>query len=114
MHSLTCATASSAWHTRATGASHCARALSHSCRAGSCATPLWCLATFGYTGFWHVTLYFFGMAERPFIQGRKYRVAKVLHNLAYSLSGVAIWVAFENVFAFLWGTSPLPAPTRPE
>ena len=70
--------------------------------------PLWAAVTFGYTAFWHVCLYFLNMAERPFIANREYRVLKVLHNMAYSFSGVAIWVAFENVFAFLWATGRLP------
>jgi len=70
--------------------------------------PLWTAVTFGYTAFWHVTLYFFGWAERPFIPSRKYNYSKVLHNMAYSLSGVIIWVGFENVFAFLWATGRLP------
>ena len=70
--------------------------------------PLWAAATFGYTGFWHVTLYYLGWGERPFVPGRKYNPFKVLHNMGYSLSGVAIWVAFENVFAFLWATGRLP------
>jgi len=69
--------------------------------------PLWAAVTFGYSAFWHVTLYFLGWAERPFIKGRQYNVDKIAHNLFWSLSGVAIWVAFENVFAFLWATGRL-------
>jgi len=70
--------------------------------------PLWAVTTFGYTAFWHVTLYGFGWADRPFVPGRMYKFTKTLHNMGYSLSGVAIWVAFENVFAFLWATGRLP------
>jgi sterol desaturase/sphingolipid hydroxylase (fatty acid hydroxylase superfamily) len=70
--------------------------------------PLWALVTFGYTAFWHVTLYYLHWAERPFLPKRVYRLSKVAHNMAYSLSGVAIWVGFENVFAFLWATDRLP------
>lgn len=70
--------------------------------------PLWALVTFGYTAFWHVTLYYLNWANRPFLPHRTYRLSKVAHNMAYSLSGVAIWVGFENVFAFLWATGRLP------
>jgi sterol desaturase/sphingolipid hydroxylase (fatty acid hydroxylase superfamily) len=70
--------------------------------------PLWMIVTFGYNAFWHITLYILGWAERPFIQNRKYNVEKVLHNLFWSASGVVIWTAFENVFAFLWATGRLP------
>ena len=70
--------------------------------------PLWAAVTFGYTAFFHFGLYWGGWGERPFVPSRTYRVSKVLHNVLYSLSGVAIWVAFENVFAFLWATGRLP------
>jgi len=32
----------------------------------------------------------------------------VLHNLFWCASGVVIWTAFDNVFAFLWATGRLP------
>jgi sterol desaturase/sphingolipid hydroxylase (fatty acid hydroxylase superfamily) len=69
--------------------------------------PLWAVLTFGYTAFWHVTLYALGWGERPFVK-RQYNVLKVVHNLVYSLVGIVIWVAFENVFTFLWATGRLP------
>ena len=69
--------------------------------------PLWFGVTFGYTAFWHVTLYAFKWAERPFIANRAYSVDKVAHNIAWSASGIAIWVAFENMFAYLWATGRL-------
>jgi hypothetical protein len=65
--------------------------------------PLWAVTTFGYTAFWHVTLYGFGWADRPFVPGRMYKFTKTLHNMGYSLSGVAIWVC----------VTPPPTPTRP-
>ncbi len=46
-------------------------------------------------------------ANRPFIQNRVYRLDKVAHNMFWSLSGVAIWIGFENVFAYLWATKRL-------
>jgi len=70
--------------------------------------PLWAAVIFGYTGFWHVTLCIWGWAQRPYIKGRQYNADKVAHNLFWTASGVAIWVAFENVFAFLWATGRLP------
>jgi sterol desaturase/sphingolipid hydroxylase (fatty acid hydroxylase superfamily) len=63
--------------------------------------------TFGYTAFFHVTLYWLNWAERPFLKRSTYNVDKLAHNIFWSLSGVAIWVAFENVFAFLWATGRL-------
>ena len=71
--------------------------------------PLWFFVTFGYTAFFHVSLYsgFVAWAKRGFIKDRTYRWSKTLHNCFWSLSGVAIWVAFENVFCFLWATDRL-------
>jgi len=70
--------------------------------------PLWFTVTFGYTAFWHVTLYFLKWANRPFVKDRPYNYDKVAHNIFWSFSGVVIWVGFENVFAFLWATNRLP------
>jgi sterol desaturase/sphingolipid hydroxylase (fatty acid hydroxylase superfamily) len=69
--------------------------------------PLWLAAVFAYTAFWHVSLYWLGWGARPFIAGRAYSLDKVLHNMLWSASGVAIWVGVENVFAFLWATGRL-------
>jgi hypothetical protein len=49
--------------------------------------PLWAALVFGYTAFWHVSLYFWGWAERPFLPTRIYNVGKVAHNLFWSASG---------------------------
>jgi len=43
--------------------------------------PLWFAVTYGYTAFWHVTLYHLGWAERPFIRNRVYNLDKVAHNM---------------------------------
>eukprot|EP00052_Salpingoeca_macrocollata_P008127 m.64630 g.64630 ORF g.64630 m.64630 type:complete len:463 (-) comp16441_c0_seq1:58-1446(-) len=69
--------------------------------------PLWLAVTFGYTAFWHITLYGLGWAERPFIADRPYNWDKVAHNLFWSLMGVIVWTGFDNVFAFLWATGRL-------
>jgi len=70
--------------------------------------PLWVSVFFGYTGFWHVTLYWLGWGKRPLIPERSYKYDKLAHNLFWSTSGVLIWIAFENVFAYLWATGRLP------
>ena len=69
---------------------------------------LWMVVVLGYDAFWHVTIYLLGLAKRPFIKNRKYRLGKVAHNVMYCVSGVVIYVGFENVFAFLWATGRLP------
>jgi len=69
--------------------------------------PLWLVVVFGYNAFWHITLYWLGWAERPFIQNRIYNWNKVLHNLFWNVSGVVIWTGFENVFVYLWATGRL-------
>ena len=43
--------------------------------------------TFGFFGFWHVTLYILGWSKRPFIPNRQYRVSKVVHNMWYTFLG---------------------------
>jgi sterol desaturase/sphingolipid hydroxylase (fatty acid hydroxylase superfamily) len=70
--------------------------------------PLWFGITFGYFSFWHITLYKLNMAKRPFIANRTYNLDKVLHNIFWTTSGIAIWTVFENVFAYLWATNRLP------
>uniref|UniRef100_A0A6C0KW33 Fatty acid hydroxylase domain-containing protein n=1 Tax=viral metagenome TaxID=1070528 RepID=A0A6C0KW33_9ZZZZ len=70
--------------------------------------PVWFSITFGYFSFWHATLYGFNMANRPFIANRVYNLDKVLHNVFWTTSGIAIWTVFENVFAYLWATGRLP------
>ena len=69
--------------------------------------PLWFALTFGYTSFWHTTVYLLNWAKRPFIQNRPYNLDKVAHNIVWSLSGVVLWTVFENVFTFLWATNRL-------
>lgn len=70
--------------------------------------PLWFSITFGYFSFWHVMIYGFNMAKRPFINNRTYNIDKVVHNAFWTTSGIAIWTGFENVFAYLWATGRLP------
>lgn len=70
--------------------------------------PWWFSITFAYFSFWHVSLYGFSMAQRPFIKDRSYNIDKVAHNAFWTTSGIAIWTVFENVFAYLWATGRLP------
>ena len=69
--------------------------------------PLWLALTHGYTAFWHVTLYWLRWSDRPLIPSRIFSLGKVLHNVMHSTFGIAQWVVFENVFAFLWATGRL-------
>lgn len=69
--------------------------------------PLWFGLTFGYTAFWHITLYLLNWGKRPFIQNRPYNLDKVAHNILYSTSGIVIWTLFENVFSYLWARNHL-------
>ena len=55
-----------------------------------------------------MALYVWGWADRPFLPTRHYNLGKVAHNLFWSFSGIAIWVGFENVFAFLWASGRMP------
>lgn len=70
--------------------------------------PLWFTLTFGYTAFWHILLYGSDLAKRPFISDRIYRPGKVIHNIFWSTSGIAIWTVFENIFRYLWTSGRLP------
>jgi len=70
--------------------------------------PLWFALVIGYDLFWHVALYGFRLANRPFVRDRVYNVNKVIHNVAWTTSGIAIWTLFENVFAYLWFSGRLP------
>jgi sterol desaturase/sphingolipid hydroxylase (fatty acid hydroxylase superfamily) len=69
--------------------------------------PLWSSIVLGYDLFWHVALYGLGLAHRPFIRNRLYKIDKVAHNVAWTLSGVLIWTLFENIFCYLWATNKL-------
>lgn len=70
--------------------------------------PLWFTLVMGYDLFWHVALYGFHLAKRPFVANRLYNVDKVVHNIFWTTSGIAIWTLFENVFAYLWSSGKLP------
>ena len=70
--------------------------------------PLWLTGMLVFYSFWHVTLYCFGLADRPFASSRTYNFAKVAHNIFWGVTGLTILVCFENVFAFLWATGRLP------
>jgi sterol desaturase/sphingolipid hydroxylase (fatty acid hydroxylase superfamily) len=69
---------------------------------------VWMPLVLGYNAFWHSSLYFYGLAKRPFIRERKYNLSKVLHNIVWTSSGVVIWTLFENIICYLWATGRLP------
>ena len=69
--------------------------------------PLWFTIVFGYNSFWHIVLYFFNLASRPFIMNRPYNVQKVIHNMFWTTSGIFIWTIFENIFCYLWASGRL-------
>ena len=69
--------------------------------------PIWFSLVFGYFSFWHIALYGFHLASRPFIADRPYNTDKVIHNAFWTSSGIVIWTAFENVFCYLWATGRL-------
>ena len=49
--------------------------------------PLWLSLVLGYFGFWHLTIYKFNLANRPFIEDRIYSLDKVAHNIFSSTYG---------------------------
>lgn len=69
--------------------------------------PIWLAITLGYDTFWHIALYVFQLASRPFLPTRLYKIDKVIHNIFWTTSGITIWTAFENVICYLWATGRL-------
>lgn len=69
--------------------------------------PMWLPVVLGYFGFWHITLYMFNLANRPFIENRPYSWDKLAHNFFWTTSGVIIWTMYENILCFLWATGRL-------
>jgi sterol desaturase/sphingolipid hydroxylase (fatty acid hydroxylase superfamily) len=66
--------------------------------------PLWLSLVLGYFGFWHISLYLFNLANRPFIENRQYNWDKLVHNAFWTTSGIFIWTIYENIICFLWAT----------
>ena len=60
--------------------------------------------TFGYVGFWHVSLYVLGWSERKFMPGVRPDVWRMTHNLWYSLLAVAQWKAWDVVYMRAYAT----------
>eukprot|EP00937_MAST-01D_sp_MAST-1D-sp2_P006630 g6630.t1 len=63
---------------------------------------------FGYFGFWHVTLYWWGWGARPFNPARQWRWAKLAHNAWYTALGALQWTAWEALFMHCYATGRLP------
>mmetsp|Transcript_96142 Transcript_96142/g.170628 ORF Transcript_96142/g.170628 Transcript_96142/m.170628 type:complete len:494 (+) Transcript_96142:67-1548(+) len=72
------------------------------------------LITFGYVGFWHVTLYLLGWGKRPFNPDRQYKISKVAHNFFYTALGVLQWTIWEAAAMHCWATGRLPYITDAE
>lgn len=68
---------------------------------------IWLTVTLGYFAFWHVALYVYKLANRPFIKDRTYNVDKLVHNVFWTTSGIVIWAAVENVYCYLWASGRL-------
>ena len=69
--------------------------------------PLWLPLVLGYFGFWHLSLYTFNLAKRPFIADRTYSWDKLAHNAFWTTSGIFIWTVYENVVCYLWASGRL-------
>jgi sterol desaturase/sphingolipid hydroxylase (fatty acid hydroxylase superfamily) len=69
--------------------------------------PLWFSLVIGYDMFWHLALYAFKLAKRPFLESRIYSFDKVVHNIFWTTSGLVIWTGFENVMCYIWATGRL-------
>ena len=64
--------------------------------------------SFANFGFWHAVLYLLHWARRPFQPGRQYRVSKVVHNMWYSLLGVAQFTVWEALYLHCCATQRIP------
>ena len=60
-----------------------------------------------YFGFWHISLYICGWGKRPFLEGRTYNVAKVVHNVVYTVLGVVQWTFWECVILHCYATKKI-------
>lgn len=63
---------------------------------------------FSYCGFWHLSLYWWNWAKRPFNSVRVWRWGKFLHNVWYSFLGILQWTIWESVFIYCYATNRLP------
>ena len=67
-----------------------------------------------YYGYWHVALYGFHWAKRPFVQGRKYRISKLIHDVWYCVLGTLQWTAWEYIMVHLYKTGRIGYQTNAE
>ena len=58
------------------------------------------LLAFGYIGFWHLSLFWWHWAKRPFVKDRPYQWSKVIHNIFYTWLGILQWTATEVAFIY--------------
>lgn len=62
----------------------------------------------GYVGFWHMALYWWKWAKRPFVKDRVYNWNRVGHNIFYSWLGLLQWSVTETLFLFGYHTQRIP------
>jgi len=69
---------------------------------------LWSTIMIVYVGFFYVALYELNWSSRPFSISattkapRSVKTRKLLHDIAFSLGGVAIWCFYESLACHLW------------
>jgi hypothetical protein len=63
--------------------------------------------TFAYFGFWNVSLYVWGFGQRKFNPNGNPTLGRQLHNMFYSVCGVAQWTVWEVCFVYAYATGRL-------
>merc|ERR1711924_172601 len=64
--------------------------------------------TFGYFGFWHVSLYRLMWGQRKFKPDNMPTAGRMLHNCWYSFLGTIQWTVWEAIFLHCYSTGKLP------
>jgi len=64
--------------------------------------------TFGYFGFWNLSLYKWGWGKRKFNTTKNPTASRMFHNMWYSLWGVIQWTAWEACFVTAYASGRLP------
>ena len=70
------------------------------------------VVVFGYVGFWHVALYGWNWAKRPFVEDREYSLSRLGHNIWYTWLGILHWTAIEVAFLVCYQTGKISYPQR--
>jgi hypothetical protein len=64
--------------------------------------------TFGYVGFWYVSLYWMGFGKRKFKADNWPGVENMTHNIWFTCLGILQWSGWEVIFMHLYATKRLP------